>query len=290
MVVFEMHNAGLVEKWAGRGSLSGKESHLASPNQGRLSCTLQHILALAVRSTLSAFKAPAQTHLIRHIRRLHIRPRRSFNATFSDICALPFTNLRDPSLLIFDRSVLKTCPMPIQQLFSLPTLRRVALECSFDDASDFLPIWTRCCPNLRNVVLDCYQEPESALEPTLSNATTPVHLESLCIKAMNGIIPHWLQHGAWSIEEEGCNKLDALLSPLLKNPFSTVQVQLRSYQPNLELPRYFPQLNARDIITVHRLYRSATVITTRIGFKDTPTCYDFAELLFLRLEVVLNNY
>ncbi|KAJ7471726.1 hypothetical protein B0H11DRAFT_2283082 [Mycena galericulata] len=222
--------------------------------------------------------------------------------------------------------------MPIQQLFSLPTLRSVALECDFADPNDFLPIWTRCCQNLRNVVLDCYQGPQSALEPTLSNAITPIHLESLHIVAMNGIIPHWLQHGACpfdfsrlrvlaiskytnmlrserfrsafqtieafsfaftidtplfdlsvfpnlaflhidlieldvhpfhitvplnclrevvlhgEFEERGCNKLDALLSPLLVNPFSIVQVQHRFFHANLDLPKYFPRLSARDII------------------------------------------
>ncbi|KAJ7471717.1 hypothetical protein B0H11DRAFT_2433179 [Mycena galericulata] len=138
-------------------------------------------------------------HLIGHIRRLHIRPQGPANATsFSDICALPFTNLRNVSLLIFDLGISKTCPVPIQQLFSLSTLRSVALECDFADPNDFLSIWTRCCPNLRNVVLDCSQGSEYALEPTLSDAITPIPLESLHIVHMNGIIPHWLQHGAYT--------------------------------------------------------------------------------------------
>ncbi|KAJ7713698.1 hypothetical protein DFH07DRAFT_383646 [Mycena maculata] len=133
-------------------------------------------------------------HLIPHIRRLRlIIPDVGL---FSKICLLPFTHLQD---VIIRRKFNHVSALSIQQLLSLPTLRRVDIYGYFEDPQIMPLIWRRCSPSIRTVSSFCLAFNPCILNPTETPCLPVVPLESLNMGADQGA-PHWLQHDSFPFD------------------------------------------------------------------------------------------
>ncbi|KAF7354031.1 hypothetical protein MVEN_01089900 [Mycena venus] len=121
-------------------------------------------------------------HLIRHVRRLSLKVDKMAGLeTVSRICFFPFTHL-DSVLLSFGLIWVPYVDA-FQQLLSLPSLRRVKLQCNICGWEDFARLWDRCSPTLRHLELGfnhlrspVVQEPPVSL---VDCRGIPVVLESL---------------------------------------------------------------------------------------------------------------
>ncbi|KAJ7029752.1 hypothetical protein C8F04DRAFT_1264655 [Mycena alexandri] len=71
--------------------------------------------------------------------------------------------------------------VPLQQLLSLPTLRRLILHCTFSNWNLFVRLWDHCSPSLREITFHCAQEQTtgSSLDLSPSHRGGTITLESL---------------------------------------------------------------------------------------------------------------
>ncbi|KAJ7738755.1 hypothetical protein B0H16DRAFT_1891231 [Mycena metata] len=104
--------------------------------------------------------------------------------TLRKIWTFQFTHLETVSLIMTYRSELSLeSVVPLQQLLSVPTLRRLILHCDFSDGDLSARLWDRCSPALREIALHCDQrQSKAALPLDLSPSSHPgrtIPLESL---------------------------------------------------------------------------------------------------------------
>ncbi|KAJ7495408.1 hypothetical protein FB451DRAFT_1214051, partial [Mycena latifolia] len=130
-------------------------------------------------------------HLVQHIRRLRLQPRRISPETLSAICNFPFTHLQ--TLLCANFNLLPASAIALQQLFSLPSLRSVEIVCRVGQPSDFLQIWDRFSPNVTHLDLTCYHITTEAFHVVPHHCTAPIRLNSLRIAAAEGV-RDWVNH------------------------------------------------------------------------------------------------
>ncbi|KAJ7812776.1 hypothetical protein B0H14DRAFT_2855842, partial [Mycena olivaceomarginata] len=114
-------------------------------------------------------------HLISHIRRLDIQLRQpEATTTLSTVCGFPFRHV-GKIVFMYNGVIDPSTVTALQHLLALPTLRRVALQCTFGTFHDFTRLWARCVPGsgIVRVALACYSH-----EWTMPNAQWPVFLPS----------------------------------------------------------------------------------------------------------------
>ncbi|KAJ6520934.1 hypothetical protein DFH09DRAFT_1193690 [Mycena vulgaris] len=128
-------------------------------------------------------------HLVRHVRRLvlHRDAQRSMRG-FSMICVFPFTHLEHVSIHYFCE-MSRLSATPLKCLLSLPTLRRVEMDCQLVESVTFLQIWDDCSPNIKHLLLKCFNPSRDPLHPS-PRSSGPIMLESLRLDRIN----RWLMH------------------------------------------------------------------------------------------------
>ncbi|KAJ7251738.1 hypothetical protein C8J57DRAFT_1352336 [Mycena rebaudengoi] len=148
-------------------------------------------------------------HLIRHIRRLCVRPPPQLTSeTFSKISLLPFSHLEDVKIL--SCALVPPSAVAIQQLLSMPTLRHVSLFWEFDDPATFLQVWDRCSRSIRSISLDSSQglrQARDPFNPVVRQSAAPITLEFFRVGYINGIVPDWLQHETCPFDFSGLKVL-----------------------------------------------------------------------------------
>jgi hypothetical protein len=110
---------------------------------------------------------------------------------FEKICQFPFTHLKSVSLLDLGAITPKST-IALQQLFSLPTLRRIDLNTASFEPLQFPALWARCSSSVRHLQLRCRSRFGSAFRPTLRHSA-PIALASLRLDTMDGV-DEWLHH------------------------------------------------------------------------------------------------
>ncbi|KAF8209592.1 hypothetical protein K438DRAFT_234558 [Mycena galopus ATCC 62051] len=113
-------------------------------------------------------------HLIPYIRRLHIEldpGRLQHVATLSRICGFHFPNLETVVLILYGDGLPASAVTALQQLFGLPTVRRIRLHCTLRDAKAFTHLWDRCSPGLKEVVLACDSDDQSMTSDSFNSIT-----------------------------------------------------------------------------------------------------------------------
>ncbi|KAJ6534195.1 hypothetical protein B0H19DRAFT_1185498 [Mycena capillaripes] len=116
----------------------------------------------------------ASTHLIPHVRHLHInlhRNRVSIPA-LSQICSFPFTHIDSVDIVVYRFS--EPTAMSLQKLLGLPTLRRAKVHC-VDLSPEFALLWGQS--SVRDVMLTCLGGTDEASTQPLQGA--PIAPESL---------------------------------------------------------------------------------------------------------------
>ncbi|KAJ7867089.1 hypothetical protein B0H14DRAFT_3590977 [Mycena olivaceomarginata] len=93
-------------------------------------------------------------HLIRHIRCLTTGFLWANEPEFSRICLFPFTHLHEIDFMCH-YTLSPPFIAALQQLFSLPSLRRVGLCGVFSHREDFIRLWDRCSPGITHLSLRC---------------------------------------------------------------------------------------------------------------------------------------
>ncbi|KAJ7141661.1 hypothetical protein C8R43DRAFT_1016960 [Mycena crocata] len=111
-------------------------------------------------------------HLVRHIQRLEFSVHSLLPETCVAICNLPFTRLEK---VLVAAPFLRNVICAIQQLFSLPTLRRVEIWTPFDDPLAVSQIWDGMGPGIKHVSWGAIG---SNTQP-LRRSTPPIMLDSL---------------------------------------------------------------------------------------------------------------
>ncbi|KAJ6556514.1 hypothetical protein DFH09DRAFT_1164680 [Mycena vulgaris] len=158
----------------------------------RYRATTSEIDALWSRCQATLHASP---HLVQHIHRFKLHPRQMSIDTLSAICTFPFTHLKEVCIRDFTPS--PPFAIALQQLFSLPSLRLVSLECWYNDPWTFMQIWDRCAPGLKHLELKCSQKSNKAFHPTSHRWPTPIRLDSLRIRRVmdRGIgMRDWMDH------------------------------------------------------------------------------------------------
>ncbi|KAJ7797209.1 hypothetical protein B0H14DRAFT_61090 [Mycena olivaceomarginata] len=92
-------------------------------------------------------------HLIRHVRCLTTGSLWIYTPEFSRICLFPFTHLHEINVMCHYR-LSPPFIAALQQLFSLPSLRRVGLDGVFS-REDFIRLWDLCSPGITHLSLRC---------------------------------------------------------------------------------------------------------------------------------------
>ncbi|KAF7355359.1 hypothetical protein MSAN_01452500 [Mycena sanguinolenta] len=113
---------------------------------------------------------------------------------FTKVCCLPgFTHLTNIS--IHHRCPISSeVALALQQLFSLPTLRRLALEYRSAEPAAFRALWNHCSPSLRHLHLTCFSSNHSFGRPTLPTQyhfSAAIALESLRVDRVDSL-SDWL--------------------------------------------------------------------------------------------------
>ncbi|KAJ6566212.1 hypothetical protein B0H19DRAFT_1137201 [Mycena capillaripes] len=122
-------------------------------------------------------------HLIRHIHSFHVEGLEAYSATLSQICHFPFTHLTSVFISI-SGCLWEASLLAIEQLLSLPTLRRVKFGCVFGNWADFMQVWARCSPAIRHLELASgVRTAFPSSSPLMTPRTTPLALESLRIES-----------------------------------------------------------------------------------------------------------
>ncbi|KAJ7144385.1 hypothetical protein C8R44DRAFT_865316 [Mycena epipterygia] len=84
----------------------------------------------------------------------------------------------------------------IQQLLSLPALRRAWISCRFIKLPVFLCMWDRCSPNITHLEVHCLQhgsQQGTEVLPPIPQCSAPLRLRSLRITFLRGVAD-WLRH------------------------------------------------------------------------------------------------
>ncbi|KAJ6556495.1 hypothetical protein DFH09DRAFT_1280262 [Mycena vulgaris] len=175
--------------------------------------------------------------------------------TLSTICTFSFTHLKEIRIspVILSHSI----AIALQQLFGLPTLRFVRLQCSFNSPSTLIEIWDRCAPGLKHLELRCAQAPTAPFHSTSHRRRAPIRLNSLRIMAPSMGMRDWMDH------------------PLF--PFDFSGLRVLSISDRIEVLRWSKITPA--LRTVEALDFAVSVPDTRI---DLSSCLD---LVFLRISV-----
>ncbi|KAJ6572017.1 hypothetical protein B0H19DRAFT_674952 [Mycena capillaripes] len=166
-------------------------------------------------------------HLIRHIQQLTVIPDEISLDDFSALCNLPFTHLN--RVFVFNYPHLSaSIAESIQQLLSLPTIRRVGILCTFDDPTTFLQIWDRCSPSIRHLEIYITEQSIPTVQPAAHHCSAPIVLESLRITSVEGL-NGWLAHELCPFDFSILKVLsvdintDLLRWPLFRSAFSTIE-------------------------------------------------------------------
>ncbi|KAJ6519359.1 hypothetical protein C8R45DRAFT_1085381 [Mycena sanguinolenta] len=144
----------------------------------------------------------ASPHLIPYIRTLALHrstsPEVQFSA-FEKICTFPYTHLEN--VYIFHHSdVTLQSARAMRRLLSLPTLRLLDIQCTFEESPAFLAIWDGCSPSIRHLHLRCHKRAREPVRPKqFSVSSTRIVPESLKIDLSNNI-DEWLNHGQCPID------------------------------------------------------------------------------------------
>ncbi|KAJ6556505.1 hypothetical protein DFH09DRAFT_1164665, partial [Mycena vulgaris] len=159
-----------------RAFVHAAQSHIFNElSIGHYGATTSEIDALWSRCQATLHASP---HLVQHIHQFK-PPRQMSIDTLSAICNFPFTHLKE--VCIHDLDLSRPFVIALQQLFSLPSLRFVSLECCYVDPSTFMQIWDRCAPGLKHLELRCCQTSTEAFHPTSHRWPTPIRVDSLRI-------------------------------------------------------------------------------------------------------------
>ncbi|KAJ7495412.1 hypothetical protein FB451DRAFT_1550837 [Mycena latifolia] len=150
----------------------------------------------------------ASPHLIRHIRRLELHPRRMSIETLASVCSFPFTHLKEISSFNFTLSL--PSAIAFQQLLALPSLRSVGIMCRFEEPPTFLHIWDRCSPNIKHLHLTSFQTSREAFQVTAHHCSAPIRLESLRITAVEGV-RDWVNHPLCPFDFSGITALSIFI-------------------------------------------------------------------------------
>ncbi|KAJ7354525.1 hypothetical protein DFH08DRAFT_804424 [Mycena albidolilacea] len=109
---------------------------------------------------LGVLTSSSSTHLVTHIRTLHIRTQVT-QETLSAICAFPFT--RVTTIAFAYSGVLPASVVPaLRALLALPTLQRVKLQCTFSSPAHFARLW------------DSMRSPHSSIQHVALGCDAPV--------------------------------------------------------------------------------------------------------------------
>ncbi|KAF8208182.1 hypothetical protein K438DRAFT_1813568 [Mycena galopus ATCC 62051] len=108
---------------------------------------------------------------------------------FQGFCDISFTHVESVVLLHHTTAMTLGTAIALQQLFSLPTLRRVELENSFHPAT-FLVMRDNCSPTIRHLQLRCWSSSSHPLHPILPRSSPPVALMSLKLDSLH--VDEWL--------------------------------------------------------------------------------------------------
>ncbi|KAJ7478206.1 hypothetical protein FB451DRAFT_1395993 [Mycena latifolia] len=183
-----------------------------------------------LQETLEAFP-----RFIRHIRRLEIYSVQLSGDTFSAICQFPFTHV-EHVFVGYPRDLESSGAVQAQQLLSLPTLRRVHLQCEFMDSSAFLCLWDRCSSGIRHLHLEAFQRVYEPIGEMLNKSSPPIFLESLRV-AYAQCVGDWISHDLCPFDLSRLkvlsidDNLDLLRSPKFATSFRTLEtldIQLES--------------------------------------------------------------
>ncbi|KAF7352694.1 hypothetical protein MVEN_01235300 [Mycena venus] len=130
----------------------------------------------------------ASPHLVHYIQSLMLRQDIQM---VEAICNLPFTHLQNVSVHHSGPLSIQSV-VPLQTLFSLPSLRRVELDCYFFAATAFIQIWN-LCTNIRHLRLRCVNHSGNSFQPTQRDSLASIALESLKLGHVKSI-ETWLNH------------------------------------------------------------------------------------------------
>ncbi|KAJ7433985.1 hypothetical protein FB451DRAFT_304984 [Mycena latifolia] len=128
-------------------------------------------------------------HLVRHIHRLQLDSEALSIETFSAVCEFPFTHLR--YACIYHTNSDLPVGLALQQLLSLPTLRRVEIVATFPQPSTFRQIWDRCSPSIKHLELSCAVYPPEAVQSIAHPRSRSIAFESLKIGPIK-YLSNWL--------------------------------------------------------------------------------------------------
>ncbi|KAJ7144396.1 hypothetical protein C8R44DRAFT_973920 [Mycena epipterygia] len=142
----------------------------------------------------------ASPHLIPYIHRLKVNTSYMSTKTFSDISTYPFTRLVHVHIRTVTLSLHSVIDM--QRLVSLPTLRRLSIQCAFPEPSTFLRIWERCSPGITHLELRCVQQGTGGWLPIPQRSAAPLKLESLWIPFLEDL-SEWLTHPSCPFDFSG---------------------------------------------------------------------------------------
>ncbi|KAJ7495397.1 hypothetical protein FB451DRAFT_1387426 [Mycena latifolia] len=81
--------------------------------------------------------------------------------------------------------------MALQQLISLPTLRRLALFCFYIERATFLHIWDRCASSIKHLELNCSRMSTEPFIFTPHHSSAHVMLESLRLSGDSASLRDW---------------------------------------------------------------------------------------------------
>ncbi|KAF7367321.1 hypothetical protein MSAN_00794200 [Mycena sanguinolenta] len=141
-------------------------------------------------------------HLIPYIRTLALHRSSSpevQSSAFEKICTLPFTHLEN--VYIFHHSdVTLQSAKAMRRLLSLPTLRLLDIQCTFEESPAFLAIWDGCSPSIRHLHLRCRKRSFGPLRAKqFSVSSVRIVPESLKID-LSSNIDEWLNHNQCPID------------------------------------------------------------------------------------------
>ncbi|KAF7367320.1 F-box domain-containing protein [Mycena sanguinolenta] len=194
-------------------------SHLPSPSNELKACALvcrawcytaQRLIfsMVSVAWTTNRYQRLEETlhaspHLIQHIRSLTLHRSSAASpeiSAFEKICMFPFTHLEN--VYIFHSSdVTLQSARAMRRLLSLPTLRLLDIQCTFEESPAFLAIWDGCSPSIRHLHLRCHKRwIVNPLRPKqFSLPSVRIVPESLKID-LSSNIDEWLNHDQCPID------------------------------------------------------------------------------------------
>ncbi|KAJ7124223.1 hypothetical protein C8R44DRAFT_875281 [Mycena epipterygia] len=153
-------------------------------------------------------------YLIRHILKLEVFSTYFSSDTFSALANFPFTHVSH--LFAVHRGAKPA--LVLQQLISLPTLRRVQLELQDVAPSDFASIWNRCPSSLRH--LDIYYDcaPDRGENPfrPIQREFAPVQLDSLHL--ISSYLVGWFIHDLCPFDLSRLKALSLQTDHFLRSP------------------------------------------------------------------------